>query len=225
MKTKIYALRENGFVRYVGKTIKPLEIRLAEHIKGARKGEHTHKGYWIHSLLEKGLAPTITVLEMANGNGNKEEIAWIAYFRSYGIDLVNGTIGGDGVMAGRHHTEATKRKISLAGKGRKLSEETREKMRHRVFTREEIEKRIATRKARGYRCSEITKRKIGMANRGRIVSEATRQKLREVCRGFTDEDRRKAVITIKSRPFSLAHRRKISEAKRRRDAIRRGEIQ
>lgn len=56
VKTKIYALRgENKFVRYVGKTVHPLERRLAGHLDGARKGEKTYKGCWIHSMLNKGL--------------------------------------------------------------------------------------------------------------------------------------------------------------------------
>jgi hypothetical protein len=218
--TLIYALRDTGFIKYVGKTCKALEWRLADHLKAARDGDPTHRGRGIRKMLQEGHTPTITLITVAKGSGDKEEIAWIAYFRSYGIKLWNMTRGGDGVMAGRRHTEATKKKIGLSRKGQKLSEETRERMRHRIFTKEEIAKRTATRKARGYKPSEETKRKIGLANKGRFVSEETRQKLSAVSRGFTDEDRRKAIATIKSRPFSPEHRRKISESMKRINAFR-----
>lgn len=140
MQTTIYALRENGFVRYVGKTIKPLESRLGGHLQAARRGEDTYKGRWIRKMFSRGLSPTITVLEVAEGDGSKEEIAWIAYFRSYGIKLTNGTDGGEGGVPTEAvraklrrkkppRTAAHSAKIAAALQGRHPTEEQRANMR------------------------------------------------------------------------------------------------
>jgi hypothetical protein len=96
MKTNIYALREDHFVQYVGKTKFPLEVRLADHLKEARRGGKNRKCNWIRRMLRQGFAPVITILEVAEGDGCKEEIAWIKYFRDYGIDLTNTAKGGEG---------------------------------------------------------------------------------------------------------------------------------
>jgi hypothetical protein len=88
-------------------------------------------------MLDKGLLPTITLIGEYEGNGNKEEIAWIKYFRDGGVDLTNGTIGGEGGRrigeAKKHHLESFQRpevraKMSMAARKRKpTSIETRKK--------------------------------------------------------------------------------------------------
>lgn len=141
--TKVYALRgDNWFVRYVGKTIRSLQSRLAGHLDGARKGNQTHKARWIRSMLNRGLIPTITLLGEYEGDGSKEEIAWIKYFRDHGIKLTNATDGGEGTInptketraklrrarLGKHQSEAAKKKVSLARRGKPLSEAHRRKI-------------------------------------------------------------------------------------------------
>lgn len=96
MTTKIYALRERHFVRYIGKTINSLESRLNDHLADARKGINTHKANWIRQMLDRGELPSITLIAKVDGDGNKEEIAWIKYFRDHGIELTNNTEGGEG---------------------------------------------------------------------------------------------------------------------------------
>jgi len=131
MKTErtasIYALRENGFVRYVGKTVKSLECRLGEHLTQARNGFLSHKCNWIRSMLSRGLSPTITVLEKVEGNGSAEERKWIAYFKSYGIKLTNLTDGGEGNL-GWNPSPATRYKIGSANRGVIFTPERRAKM-------------------------------------------------------------------------------------------------
>lgn len=111
--TKIYALRENHFVRYVGKTSKSLEERLACHLNDARRGEQTYKCHWVRQMLLRGEIPRITLLEEVRGNGCADEIAWIKFFKDGGVDLVNGTDGGQGGIP----TEAVRKKISFVKKG------------------------------------------------------------------------------------------------------------
>jgi hypothetical protein len=129
MRTKIYALRENGFVRYVGKTTHSLENRLGAHLQDARKGVKSYKCNWIRSLFRKGLAPTITTLEEVEGNGSKAEQEWIAYFKGYGIKLTNGTAGGDGgdtfILKSDLEKQEFRKRMAVITKGRVVSLETR----------------------------------------------------------------------------------------------------
>ena len=62
--TYIYALIDprTGEVRYVGKADDP-DLRLAQHIAAARKGEATYKGRWIRKLLDLELKPSLEILE------------------------------------------------------------------------------------------------------------------------------------------------------------------
>lgn len=126
MKTKIYALRDKSrFLRYVGKTKQSLQERLQGHLDGARKGEKTHKGDWIRSMLCRGFIPTITLIGIYEGDGNKEEIAWIKYFREGGVDLVNGTDGGDGIS---NPSEGVREKISKTLKERYADPQERKRL-------------------------------------------------------------------------------------------------
>ena len=107
---------------------------------------------------------------------------------------------------GKHHSEATKRKLSETRIGEKNpnygkspSEETRQKM---------------SEAQRGRKHTEETKQKISKANKGKVFSEEHRRKLSEVNRGKhrTEESRKKISNSLKGRVFSEEHRQKLSEA-------------
>ena len=133
MKTKIYALRdETRYLRYVGKTTRLLTDRLSDHLKDAQKGVKTHKCSWIRSMMRCGLLPSITLIEEADGNGNKEEIKWIKYFRDHGIELVNGTEGGEGWTKGMLHKEGSKEKMRCNRRGKGLGYSPSEKNKEAV---------------------------------------------------------------------------------------------
>jgi hypothetical protein len=140
---KIYCLRdETRFLRYVGKTSITLPERLKGHIREALDKtpsgswkSNTHKSRWIRSMLRRGLTPSIDLITEVKADGNKAEIAYIAYFKRKGIELVNGTSGGDGggpgegnpnygnhILAGRKRPEHSKwmtEHNSFAGKHHK----------------------------------------------------------------------------------------------------------
>ena len=119
MKTKIYTLNaSDGEIRYVGKTVQTLEHRLQAHLYDAKYGVKDHRCNWIRSLLKKNELPTIHLLTEVEGDGCKEEIEKIAYFRAKGTRLVNSTDGGEGTV-GWHHPKEVKEKISEAQKGNK----------------------------------------------------------------------------------------------------------
>ncbi len=100
---KIYGLFDPATqeLRYVGKTIgSPFKRLLLGHLKEARTSPKiTHKLNWLRSLLKLELIPEVEVLE-GNIYGeeqlNEAEIWHIAYWKSLGCRLTNGTPGGDG---------------------------------------------------------------------------------------------------------------------------------
>lgn len=59
----IYGLVDprNRILRYIGKTHKRREIRLAEHIECAKNGDSRAVYVWIRELLERGMVPEIFV--------------------------------------------------------------------------------------------------------------------------------------------------------------------
>lgn len=237
MTTKIYALCEpnGGEIRYIGKTIVELSKRLSRHLVAARCGEKTRKANWVRSLLSKGFFPGIILVGIVEGDGCLEEKAWIKYFRDEGLDLVNTTDGGEGTTGGTWKlSDDTRRKMSLAQKGKKRSDEARHKMSQsaklRGVLRDTIEKmRLAN---FGKQRSADTCRKISLANTGRKctkeqilrnslshigkkLSEETKRKIGFIHRGSkrSDETRLKMKMAWKNRnPVSKETCRKISAA-------------
>jgi len=189
VKTKIYVLCEPaGEIRYVGKTINSLARRLGSHLHGARRGDQNHLYNWLRSVLSTGRLPLIQLIGEVDGNGSKEEIAWIAYGRQEGWRLVNSTAGGDGIL---NPSKETRRKLhdSHVGKpngclGTHRSEESRLKMslakKGKHFTKEHCQKIGLGNK--GKIISTDQRRKISEANKNRIVSIETRRKLGEFTR-------------------------------------------
>lgn len=237
MKTKIYALRdETRYLRYVGKTSKPLEYRLFAHIREARSGTRNRRCNWIRSMLSRELIPSITLLTEIEGDGCAAEKAWIKFFRSKGVELVNGTEGGDGgaTFRGRHHTDLTKKIIGLHHNpnggmlGKTHSLETKRKMsltkKGKVFSKEHRLHLSESRKGRKH--SEETKRKMRESqkkiphlwNIGRHLSEETRMKISLGNKGkiISEETRQKLRKSLKwlhlGEKASLETRRKMSES-------------
>ena len=138
----IYALCDpkTNQIRYIGKSQRVKE-RYSNHLNDKSK---THKVNWINSLKNKGLKPTLIILEELEDNQDwkEREMFWINQGRLNGWDLVNSTDGGDGVTnlsgegkirmlqtwKGRKHKPETLIKLSQASKGRKHSEESKNAM-------------------------------------------------------------------------------------------------
>lgn len=121
MKTYIYSLDcpITGIPKYVGKTINPKQ-RLAQHI---RSKEHTKKYAWIKSLKNVGLKPNMTILESFENDFDFWENWYIEYYKFLGLELKNHKAGG----AGGRLSKETRDKISAKLKGKKKSEEHKQK--------------------------------------------------------------------------------------------------
>ena len=95
MITKIYRIIDpfTSEVKYVGKTIQDIFIRLNHHISKAKlRPNLSKKNEWIVSVLEKGGRPIIELIEECEGDSWIErEKYWISYYDN----LLNRTSGGE----------------------------------------------------------------------------------------------------------------------------------
>jgi len=109
---------ETSVIRYIGKAVN-LYDRIRKHYKPSSLKGATHKNNWIKSILNKGIRPKVNVLEVCNSENalNECEIKWIAYYKSIGNDLTNGTEGGTG---GKMSPESIAKMVKTK-KGKKLS--------------------------------------------------------------------------------------------------------
>lgn len=128
----IYCLRDkNREIRYIGKTLKAIKRRLQGHMAEAKGPHHNHRLAWIRSL---GRAPIIEVMEWTSReNAAEREIYWIAWARSMGCDLVNGTDGGEGAINPSQETLKKRRRKMIGALnpnfGKSLPEEHKQILR------------------------------------------------------------------------------------------------
>ena len=154
----------------------------------------------IYSTNRKGLKPPkdksrIIFLKknLTEEEAFKHEIYMVAVFgrKDLGTGILhNKTDGGEGA-SGFIHSEESKRKLSIAGKGRIFSDETKRKI---------SEAHKGNTYNLGKTHSEETKKRIGRGNKGKIVSEKTRKKQSE---------------SAKVKIFSKEHRKNIGDATRK----------
>lgn len=160
---KIYGLVDpEGVVRDVGKTEQSLERRLQQHWSEARSGKRNHRCNWLRTLSGP---PKIVLIEEVAFQERQEwetrEIYWIALFRDYGHNLVNGTIGGESVMSGQKHTAEARAKISVATAGKNNPNFGKT---HSLETRARISAAKVGKPGRPHTLE--TREKIGAAQRG-----------------------------------------------------------
>ena len=128
-ETFIYKISdEKGNVRYIGKSNNPRR-RLYQHIN---EKSNKHKYNWLQSIIKKGENPIVEIIEKVDVENWKErEIFWIEKFKKDGYDLLNLTTGGDGAD-GMVHSEESKQKMSQSKRGRKLSDDHKQKISEKV---------------------------------------------------------------------------------------------
>ena len=124
---------------------------------------HTHYGY------KKGL-----VIHHIDENKLNNSLENLVYLTNYEHAKLHHK-GENNAMFGKHHSEETKRKMSIAAKGRTLSEATKRK----ISAANKGENNVMF----GKHHSEETKRKISDAKKGKILSEETKRKISEGSKG------------------------------------------
>lgn len=127
--------------------------------------------YWHRIVAKHGIVVEIVKRDLSFEEANSYEIFLIDKLKKDGCKLCNLTSGGEG-RAGYIFKEESKLKISKANKGRKWSDESKEKM-------------LGNQNARGAVRSQETRAKMSASKKGsnnlkgRPVSEETRNKIRE----------------------------------------------
>lgn len=162
----VYALSVKGTnnYRYIGKTINSADQRLKGHIKSAKLGrEKRPVNDWIIKYGPNNISTS--VLDEADTEDElfALEMWWISIFKKYNISLLNLTDGGPG-CAGWTVDGQFRKKISTIVKGRKHSEETKEKIRQKSkLHRHTDESKLKMKKA------WTTERKIIASERMKIL--------------------------------------------------------
>lgn len=113
MITYIYTLSDpnTGVIKYVGKTVN-IKQRYSAHVSDARIGKKNNLvSNWIKSLLNKGLKPTMEIIDEVQGDWEWLEQYWISQFRTWGFKLKN-TCDGGGGSVGRVWSNDSINKIS-----------------------------------------------------------------------------------------------------------------
>lgn len=226
----IYALVDprDGVVRYVGKTIKKLERRLAGHLN---EKKDTRKFRWIQTLLQDGLTPKIKLIDTVPSESWEEhEIKWIAWHKANGFDLTNTTSGGDGV---HDMTQESRDKVARATKKRMNDSAFRAK----IFTVERSKKISLAQKGvphsaehvanlpqnqKGYKHREDFKKKVSlglMGNKlrlGKPITAENKEKIAVKLRGnqhtkgrvMPEHEKVQRSLAQKGRPKTTEHREK-----------------
>jgi len=150
---KIYAIQHpiTLEIKYIGKTERPLNIRLISHIYESKFAKiKTHKHNWILKCINEGIRPQIILLEECEDNWQECEKKWINH---YGLkNLTNTTEGG------------------IGGITRILTPEHRENIRTKLISK--IQNGEINYKERAI--------KISKSHKGKKLSESTKQKIREI---------------------------------------------
>jgi len=143
----IYALAEPDTqnVRYCGKTIKQMPIRMDGHRRDAYTKFHRHSCNWLREVYEAGEEPVIMVCEEIDLADlprteqlrllNEAETRWIYQLKALGFDLTNATNGGDGCH-GRVVSDETRKKAANSNRGQKRSAETCKRIQEACINRD-----------------------------------------------------------------------------------------
>lgn len=168
---------------YIGQTISTLIERWKQHIKDAKKikNQSIHFYRAILARGEKSFIPLelLEEKEFEEENINEAKI-WMDIRESFYIEKFdsfnngyNSTKGGGGIL-GLKHSEESKKKISLAGKGRIHTEDSKRKM---------SEAKMGNKCNLGKKRSQETKEKLSISNTGKKHSVEAKRKMSEAKMG------------------------------------------
>jgi group I intron endonuclease len=210
----VYAIEhiESG-KRYIGSS-QDISRRFSRHVWLLKAGKH-HSPHLQAAWSKYGEAAFRFILVVACNTPEELLLA-----EQLEIDMHGGTDSSYNVapfagapMRGRKMTEETKAKMRESHKSRPpISEETRE--RHRLAAIEREQKR----KADGYTLSEEGRANLSVALKGRTVSDETRKKLSEANKGKASSPEHYEMLSKKytGRKLTEEHRAAIAEGGKKR---------
>lgn len=130
---RVYDQRNISMSFYIGKTTRTLEKRLSEHIiERNRKSKNRRPiSDFISCLIKDKVLPSIEVIQEYKNISlydlNNWERYFIRWFKGYNYNLLNATDGGDG-RSNYLASDESRKKMSIARKGRKHTKDTKIKM-------------------------------------------------------------------------------------------------
>ena len=215
----------NGKV-YVGSAVN-LSKRWYEHLWALRRGKHTNPKFqnaW-NKYGETSFKHLILEIISNISKLIKREQYWIEKMEAVGNSgyNINPTAGS---QLGAKRTKESCERMSVAGKKRgPISEETRAKLKARVWSAETIAKRTGWHHSdeekerisfRSRNCSEETRRKMGDSSRGRKHTPEACAKIGAAHKGMkhTEEAKKKMSLSHTGKKLSAEHKAKLSEASR-----------
>lgn len=200
--TKIYTLicPITSDVKYIGKTIKPLDKRLSEH-KSDLRGNNKRKN-WIRKLAKIGLQPEIALVEEVDSDWEFWERYWICQFRAWGFDLKNQTAGGEGAT-GRVVSPEVRKRISDSQKGRKrnpqqIANAVNGRMARSGYVSTVEQRKKQSEKLKGKPKTELHRMKAAEASRGVGWNEAAKLKMSRAKQGIRVRHLLKPVVAVLS---------------------------
>jgi hypothetical protein len=171
-------------IRYVGITKhEDADARLKTHVANTTRNNDIPLYKWMRKYNNEILAKVV-VAGISWEEACKIEISLIAEYKIAGYELLNLTEGGEGLF---NPSIETRKKISVAHKGKKLSKEQKEKLskankgkRHTEETKEKMSRshRGKTAWNKGKKVSESHRKNIVNSLIGRPVSKETREKIK-----------------------------------------------
>jgi hypothetical protein len=115
MTTIIYSLSDpiNKQIKYVGKTCVNINARYAQHIyQWKRSKKLTHVNAWIKNLYLKNQKPIIEILDEVIEDWAYWESYWIQQCKTWGYDLCNHTLGGEGTKGYKASQESILKRLT-----------------------------------------------------------------------------------------------------------------
>lgn len=190
-------------VRYVGATIRPIDVRFAQHVRAYNSDKSVYKQRWIESLSADKVNLVCSVIEDCDKDSVWDrEKYWIAKFKADGARLTNIHAGGKGGAV----TEESRKKISaaLVGKKRPPHVVAQMRVRGKMFVGENNPNY-------GKSMKPHVKAALVKAMTGKVYDEAAREQMRQthIERGIN----RKVTPETVAKIFEMRHVQKLSQQK------------
>lgn len=230
--------KESGKV-YVGQTVKTLHIRKLGHLRDVKNGSKYPLHRAIRKYGEDGFEWSILCECNTKEELDKKEKYYIKKYRAKRTGCYNLTDGGEGgdVFTNNPNKDSIRKKLSIAAKGRVISDEIRKKISisqkgiKRPQTSGELnpsKRPDVIKKLReinmgeknpmyGKKFTDEQKRKVSEGLMGHIVTPETREKIRKANIGKTHTEETKAKIRAKRslQVFSECSKRKRIETRKK----------